>query len=90
MITRDRVVALLFLAFSVAYGLMAQDIELYFGDEEAIFTARTFPTFLAIVGSLFALLMLLLPAQGKPSLDAETVKGILGGNLLEYFNRVWK
>lgn len=45
MITRERVVTLLFLAFSIAYGLMAQGIELYLGDEEGIFTART--TYLA-------------------------------------------
>ena len=75
MITGNTVIALLFLTFSIVYGLKAREIELYFGDAEAIFTAWTFPNFLAILGGIVALAMLLLPSKGKPSLDAETLVG---------------
>ncbi len=63
MITRDRIAALLFLAFSIAYGLQAQTIELYFGAEADPLNARTFPTALAWIGGAFALLLLVSPAR---------------------------
>ncbi len=64
---RDRILALLFLAASIAYGIEARHIELYFGGENEPFTARTFPTALAWAGGFLSLLLLILP----PRPDAE-------------------
>jgi len=63
---RDRVWALIFLALSVAYGVEAQQIELYFGGEDEAFTARTFPTALAWTGGITAFLLLISPVDADP------------------------
>ncbi len=74
MVTRDRVVALLFLAGFIGYGFAAQNIPLYFGSLGEGFTARTFPTFLAWGGGIVSLILLVMPS-GKPSVDNETLRG---------------
>ena len=62
--TRDRVGALFFLALSIAYGILAQDIRvLGFGAETQPFTPRTMPTALAFLGGTIAFLMLVLPPR---------------------------
>ena len=63
---RDRVWALIFLALSIAYGVEAQQIELYFGGEDETFTARTFPTALAWTGGIVSFLLLISPVDPDP------------------------
>ncbi|NJN64522.1 MAG: tripartite tricarboxylate transporter TctB family protein, partial [Acidobacteria bacterium] len=70
----DRVSALIFLAFSIAYGVMAQDINLYFGWEEEAFTARTFPTALAWAGAGVSLLLLVVPSEGSRALSLSAIR----------------
>ena len=62
-ITRDRIGALFFLALAIAYSVAAGGIELYPGDEEELFNARTFPRFIGIMAALFAFLILVQPAR---------------------------
>jgi putative tricarboxylic transport membrane protein len=61
--TRDRLSALIFLGLSVAYGVLAFQIELFPGSEYEAFTARTMPIGLAVVGSVVALLILVAPSK---------------------------
>lgn len=64
MLTKDRIAALFFLAFCLAYGLMSFQIRLLpFAASEA-FTPRTMPQALAILGGIIAFLMLVLPGKG--------------------------
>ena len=66
--TRDRIGALFFLALSIAYGILAQDIRvLGFGAETQPFTPRTMPTALAVIGGTIAFLMLVLPPRPPES-----------------------
>ena len=64
--TADRVSALFFLALSIAYGVLAQDIRLLPFAAGDVFTPRTMPTGLAIVGAIIATLMLILPGRRDP------------------------
>lgn len=61
--SRDRVGALILLAFSLAYGALARQIELFPGSEYELFTARTMPFGLAVAGTVVSFLMLVLPAR---------------------------
>ena len=60
---RDRLVALLLLAFSLGYGWEAGNIPVLPFQAEGIMTARTMPRVLAAAGALVSLLMLVLPAR---------------------------
>ena len=64
---RDKVGALFFLMFSIAYGLLATQVPLTFIAEKESFNARTMPYALGIVGTALSFLMLVLPpaATGK-------------------------
>ena len=73
-LTLDRIAGLVFLAFCIAYGLLAGNIELYFGGENEPFTARTFPTVLAWFGSIIAFLIVVLPSRDAESADAATIR----------------
>ena len=66
--TRDRVSALFFLALSIAYGVIAQDIPqlVIFGAANEVMTPSTLPTALAVLGAVIAFLMLVLPAPPAP------------------------
>lgn len=64
--TKDRIGALFFLVLSLAYGLEAQQIRLLPFATGEVFTPRTMPTALAIVGGVIAFLMLVLPAKDRP------------------------
>ena len=63
--SRDRLAALLLLAFSLAYGWKAGDIAVLPFQAEGVMTARTMPYALSAAGSLVAFLLLVLPAHGK-------------------------
>ncbi len=62
---KDKVGALIFLIFSVAYGVSSQDIEIPFFAEEDAFNSRTLPIALAILGGVTALLLLILPSSSS-------------------------
>jgi putative tricarboxylic transport membrane protein len=64
----DRISGLVFLAFCLAYGVLAYDIALFPGSEYETFTARTMPVGLAAAGSIVSLLIVVLPSRemGEP------------------------
>lgn len=68
--SRDRVSALVLLAFSIAYGALALDIRLFPGSEHELFTARTLPLGLSVAGIVVCVLMLVLPSRRTAS-DAD-------------------
>jgi putative tricarboxylic transport membrane protein len=75
---REKVGALVILLFSVAYGLIARKIPLSFLSQQEVFTARTMPYGLAIIGILLSFFIIVLPTvdpEGKKSLS-ETTKGM--------------
>lgn len=55
----DRISALLFLLFCLAYAYQTTEIMLFPGDEYEPFTARTLPFALAIIGTILSLLLLI-------------------------------
>jgi putative tricarboxylic transport membrane protein len=61
MLTRDRIGALLMLAFSLGYGAMSFRIPLLPFQTNQAFTARTIPEALAVLGVLLSLAILLKP-----------------------------
>ena len=60
--SKDKVGALFFLVLSIAYGVLAFDIPLTFVGVDEVFTARTLPIALAIIGGVVAFLILVLPS----------------------------
>lgn len=75
MMAREKVGALLILLFSISYGLLATQIPLTFLAQQEIFTPRTMPYALAVLGVFFSFLILVLPTvdpAGKKSLQEET------------------
>ena len=68
--SRDRLVALLLLAFSLAYGRLAAEIHVLPFQAEGVMTARTMPYALAAAGALISFLMLVLPARDADSAPA--------------------
>lgn len=75
---REKVGALVIFLFSAAYGLLARNIPLSFLSQQEVFTARTMPYGLAVIGIVLAFFILVLPTvdpEGKKSLS-ETTKGM--------------
>ncbi len=72
--SRDRSSALIFLAFSLAYGALAFQIELFPGSEFELFTARTLPIGLAVAGTVVSFLMVIL-SRGTDQ-DKESLAGL--------------
>lgn len=73
---REKVGALIMLLFSIAYGLLATRITLSFMAQQEVFTSRTMPYALSIMGVILALLILILPTadpEGKRSLKEVTL-----------------
>ncbi len=60
--SKDKVGASFFLVLSIAYGVLAFDIPLTFVGIDEVFTARTLPFALAVLGTVIALLILVLPS----------------------------
>ncbi len=58
----DRLSGLFFLCVFLLYGWFIEDIYLDFWAEEEFFTARTFPTLIAIGGVVVSLLLIITPA----------------------------
>jgi putative tricarboxylic transport membrane protein len=77
MLTRDRMAALIFLTFSLAYGARTFEIPLY-GVGQGIMTARTLPFALAVAGVL-ASLALLIVGGAKDDGEDHSVRRIFGG-----------
>lgn len=75
-LNRDRISALVLLAFSIAYGVLAYDIELYFVAPDDPFTPRTFPIALSWAGGAVALLILILPGKGTPTFSLDAIKAM--------------
>lgn len=72
---REKVGALLILLFSISYGLLSTKIPLTFLAQQEIFTPRTMPYALSIMGAILSFLILVLPTvdpAGKRSLAEET------------------
>lgn len=72
-IAKDRIGGLIFLALSIAYGYSVTLIPMYPGDEYEVFTAKTLPTALAILGALLSFCLLFAsrkdPKSQLPELD---------------------
>ena len=77
--TKDRIGALLLLAFSLIYGYLSQSIRLLPFQQNVAFHARTMPEILTVLAVVLALLLLLMP----PSQDKLSLSGLkLGKGLL--------
>jgi putative tricarboxylic transport membrane protein len=72
MLTKDRIGALLMLAFSIAYGLLSYRIPLLPFQEAAAFTARTGPKALAVLGIVLSLMLLVKPGGEAPDTEGFT------------------
>jgi len=59
--TKDRVSGFVLLVISLAYFLLAYQIELYPGSEEDFINAQTFPKAIGITAIVFAFLIMVLP-----------------------------
>lgn len=66
MLTRDRIGALLMLAFSLSYGVLIFRIPLLPFQAEAAFTARTMPQALTVLGAVLSLALLIKPGDAEP------------------------
>lgn len=66
MLTRDRIGALIMLAFSLGYGVLIFQIPLLPFQAEAAFTARTMPQALAVLGAVLSLALLIKPGDDAP------------------------
>jgi len=71
MLSRDRIGALLMLAFSLGYGALSFRIPLLPFQAEAAFTARTMPQALAVLGIALSLVLALKPGGGGLALSPE-------------------
>jgi len=65
MLSRDRIGALLLLAFSLAYGALSYQIPLLPFQAQAAFTAQTMPEALAVLGVVLSLTLLLKPSSAE-------------------------
>ena len=79
LLTKDRIGALLLLAFSLVYGYLSQSIRLLPFQQNVAFHARTMPEILTVLAVVLALLLLLMP----PSQEKLSLSGLkLGKGLL--------
>ena len=79
LLTKDRIGALLLLAFSLVYGYLSQSIRLLPFQQNVAFHARTMPEILTVLAVVLALLLLMMP----PSQDKLSLSGLkLGKGLL--------
>ncbi len=68
-LSKDRVGAMLLLAFCVGYGVMSQEIRMLPFQMNAAFHARTMPEALSVLGIVLALMLLIFPGSDtKPVL----------------------
>jgi putative tricarboxylic transport membrane protein len=75
--SKDKVGALFFLMFSIAYGLLALKIPLTFIAQGESFNARTMPYALGIIGAFLSFLMLVIPSS--PSEEDRGLKAAFTG-----------
>jgi putative tricarboxylic transport membrane protein len=72
--SRDRIAALLLLAFSLGYGWQTFNIPVLPFQSQSVMTARTLPQILAVAGALLSFLLLILPSpppSAKSAKDGE-------------------
>ena len=74
MLTRDRIGALIMLAFSIGYGLMIFRIPLLPFQAQVAFTARTMPQALCLLGIVLSLVLLFKPASGETAVKVAGLK----------------
>ena len=74
MLSRDRIGALVMLAFSIGYGLMIFRIPLLPFQAEVAFTARTMPQALCLLGIVLSLVLLFKPASGETAVKVAGLK----------------
>lgn len=82
MLNRDRVAALIFLAFSIAYGVEAMTIPLPGIAAQEAFTARTMPYGLALAGIVVSLLLLIFPNKGEGQSLGDSFLGLAWGRVI--------
>lgn len=81
----SRSIGLLFCGLFIIYGVLAQEIQLDFWAAEELFTARTFPTLIAIGGALVSFLYALSPQPIQiPKLQQQHSAGLLIVIMLVY------
>lgn len=73
-LTLDKIGALAFLVFAIAYGSLIDNIPLFPGDEDLPFNARTMPTLLAWAMAVVAFLMLILPPKKGAESEEDQLK----------------
>ena len=75
---KDKVGALILLAFSIAYGLLAYSIPLTFIAQKESFNARTMPYALGIIGTILSFLILVVPSgeSGEKASLKEAFRGL--------------
>ena len=66
-IAKDRIGGLIFLALSIGYGYSTTLIPMYPGDEYEVFTAKTLPAALAVIGAVLSLALLFSARNEKKS-----------------------
>ena len=71
-LSKTRIGGLTFLLLSIAYGYSATSIPLFPGEELEPFSARTLPYFLAILGCVLSLFLLLFGRDGDSVDEAST------------------
>lgn len=64
-IHKEKVGALLFMMFSIAYGALIPRIDIPFFLQEDVFTSKTMPTALAILGGIVSFLIIVLPSSSN-------------------------
>ena len=74
MLSRDRIGALIMLAFSIGYGVMIFRIPLLPFQAQAAFTARTMPQALALLGVALSLILLFKPDSGETAAKVAELK----------------
>ena len=74
MLSRDRIGALIMLAFSIGYGLMIFRIPLLPFQAQVAFTARTMPQALCLLGIVLSLVLLFKPASGETAVKVAGLK----------------
>jgi len=83
--TSHRWAALFFLTMSVAYGVVASDLETGSAGAQSAWSARTFPLILAGAGGLLSLLLLFAPTASEPEWSGDWSRALLLCGLISLY-----